>query len=203
LQSTHPTHQNLIIGYHGCDISVRDTVITGHSALSPSTNDYDWLGHGRYFWESNHDRALEFAQESAERHGHILTPAVLGAVFTLGHCLDLLDARSLKLVRSAHAYLVLSYANVGSTLPTNHGENLKLRHLDCAVINSLHDYRMSDGLPPFDSVRAAFIEGNELYPSAGFRDKNHVQICIRNQECIKAYFLPRLGGTIPVEFRLI
>jgi len=42
----------------------------------------------------------------------------------------------------------------------------------------------------YDSVRGVFVEGNELYPTAGFRDKNHIQIAIKNPECIKGFFLP-------------
>ena len=30
-----------------------------------------------------------------------------------------------------------------------------------------------------------------LYDGAGFLDKTHIQICIRNPNCIKGYFIPR------------
>ncbi len=30
-----------------------------------------------------------------------------------------------------------------------------------------------------------------LYPEAGLTEKNHIQICIRNPNCIKSFFLPR------------
>jgi hypothetical protein len=60
-----------------------------------------------------------------------------------------------------------------------------IRQLDCAVIEYLMDENKS-----FDSVRGIFTEGKELYPGAGFRDKDHIQICIRNPNCIKGYFLP-------------
>ena len=43
----------------------------------------------------------------------------------------------------------------------------------------------------FDSLRAAFIEGERIYPGAGFYDKTHVQICVRNPNCVKGFFLPR------------
>jgi hypothetical protein len=43
----------------------------------------------------------------------------------------------------------------------------------------------------FDSVRGVFWEGRELYPNAGFREKDHIQICIRNPNCIKGFFYPR------------
>ena len=53
---------NIILGFHGCDQDVRDNVITGKGLLRKSSNDYDWLGNGIYFWENNYDRALEYAQ---------------------------------------------------------------------------------------------------------------------------------------------
>jgi hypothetical protein len=43
----------------------------------------------------------------------------------------------------------------------------------------------------FDSVRAAFWEGEELYPQAGFKTHNHIQLSIINPDCIKGIFLPR------------
>ena len=73
-----------MIGFHGCDQSVVEAVIAGKTELLASTNDYDWLGNGIYFWE-----------------------------------------------------------------------------------------------------------GQKLYPNAGFREKNHIQICVCNPNCIKGYFLPR------------
>jgi len=42
-----------------------------------------------------------------------------------------------------------------------------------------------------DSVHGIFNEGEELYPNAGFREKDHIQICVRNPNCIKGFFLPR------------
>ena len=52
--------------------------------------------------------------------------------------------------------------------------------------------------PAFDSIRGVFFEGDELYPGAGFKEKDHIQICIRNPNCIKGYFLPReLIGNFP------
>ncbi|MGM0377752.1 MAG: hypothetical protein ACQEQ0_13340 [Bacteroidota bacterium] len=52
----------LILGFHGCDKSVRDAVVAKKGVLlKPSKNDYDWLGNGVYFWENNCKRALDFA----------------------------------------------------------------------------------------------------------------------------------------------
>lgn len=39
-------------------------------------------------------------------------------------------------------------------------------------------------------VTKPLIEGWEIYPNAGFRESNHIQICVRNPNCIKVYFVP-------------
>ncbi len=40
----------LILGFHGCDLSVRDKVVSKKGFnLTKSENEYDWLGHGIYF----------------------------------------------------------------------------------------------------------------------------------------------------------
>lgn len=68
--------------------------------------------------------------------------------------------------------------------------DILLRYLDCSVIESLHQFNKDMGYDEFDSVRAGFWEGGELYKTAGFREKNHIQICIRNPKCILGLFLP-------------
>lgn len=72
------------------------------------------------------------------------------------------------------------------------GSNDKLlRELDCAVIENLHTMQRQIRLDSFASVRGVFVEGNELYLGGGFHDKNHIQICVRNPNCIKGFFVPR------------
>lgn len=48
-----------------------------------------------------------------------------------------------------------------------------------------------DGKTPFDTVRAFFVEGQELYTTAGLRSLDHIHICVRNPRSIIGYFLPR------------
>ncbi len=87
----------LILGFHGCDKSVRDKVVCERGELlRPSDNDYDRLGSGTYFWENNYDRALEFAWFLKENPPHnkkqkIVEPSVVGVIIDLGFCFDLLD----------------------------------------------------------------------------------------------------------------
>lgn len=56
------------------------------------------------------------------------------------------------------------------------------------VLNFLHRARLESGQQPFDTVRAVFTEGEPLYPTAGFRRKTHIQICVRNPKNIKGVF---------------
>jgi hypothetical protein len=69
--------------------------------------------------------------------------------------------------------------------PIGENKDLLLRDLDCAVIETLHSLRYPNSdFKSFDSVRGVFWEGAEIYPNAGFKEKNHIQICIRNKNCI-------------------
>jgi hypothetical protein len=188
----------LTLAFHGCDKSVCKNVLNGKSTLFKSHNDYDWLGNGIYFWEYDPDRAIEYAriiQKYPKRTaGKIKNPAVIGAVIDLGYCLDLVNFKNLNLVRQAYNLLNESFSMQGLKLPENlpigNTGDLLIRRLDCAVIETLHKINEDKGNKEYDSVRGVFWEGKELYPNSGFKEKNHIQICIRNTNCIKGYFLP-------------
>lgn len=66
-------------------------------------------------------------------------------------------------------------------------ETFLRRKLDCAVIEGIHSVHKKS----FDTTRGVFWEGDFPYKTAGFREKNHIQICVRNPNCIKGYFIPR------------
>jgi hypothetical protein len=96
--------RSLVLGYHGCDREVALEVVSGRAQQLCSTNEYDWLGTGLYFWEDSQARALRWAQdESRSSYAKVKIPAVLGAVIDLGNCLNLIDAEHLDLVKAAHA----------------------------------------------------------------------------------------------------
>ena len=184
---------SFVLGFHGCEQSVGEAVLGNQEPhLKPSTNDYDWLGSGIYFWEANPQRALEFAQERAtggsNSQGKIRVPFVIGAIINLGRCLDMRDSTALLEAKDSYEAFALSTQN--RPLPRNRGDDLKIRKLDCAVMNFLHDERRELGWPQYDTVRADFWEGGELYPNAGFREQDHIQICVRNSASILGYFRP-------------
>ena len=126
-----------------------------------------------------------------------MTPGVLGAYMDLGNCLDLTDSNSLQQLLLPYKTLKQTLSLAGLDMPVNidplkiKSKDRILRKLDCAVISTLHELRQKAGLPAYDSVRGVFWEGEELYPGAGFREKNHIQIAIINPNCIKGFFLPR------------
>jgi hypothetical protein len=191
----------LVLGFHGCDQSVRDKIIkTPNGHLRPSSNDYDWLGNGIYFWENNCKRALDFAKFLKKNTPHnskqkIQTPSVIGAVIDLGYCMDLLDSEYLNLLKEGYNLLEKTSEQSGFEMPKNvplvkNGDLIK-RFLDCAVIETIHQFNSDTKKPHFDSVRGVFFEGKDLYINAGFKSENHIQIVIRNPNCIKGYFIPR------------
>jgi hypothetical protein len=183
----HRLSASFVLGYHGCDATIAEGLLK-NQAFSPSHNDYDWLGEGVYFWEANPLRGLEFASESMKRKdSKIKRPTVVGAVIDLGYCLDLTTSRGLQQVRSAYEELKSVFDAANRPLPRNQADGLR-HNLDCAVINYLHRLEAEHGNQPFDTVKGTFIEAPDLYPGSGFGSKNHIQIAVRNLDCIKGVF---------------
>jgi len=192
---------SFVFGFHGCDKSVCESIINGTiNCLSHSTNNYDWLGHGIYFWENDPQRALEYAQflkaNPQKNHQHIEEPAVIGAAIDLGYCFNLMESESLASLKRSYKILRSLYNIADLEMPRNlpgksGGVDLLVRKLDCLVIQATHQFLKEANMKPYDTVRGLFFEGKYLYPHAGFKEKNHIQICVRNPNCIKAFFLPR------------
>jgi hypothetical protein len=183
----HRLTSAFILGYHGCDRDIGEKLLAGAPFL-PSDNDYDWLGPGIYFWESNPLRGLEFAAEASKRkRSSILKPWVIGAVIELGLCLDLTTSSGLEWLKVAHASLLDVTQAAEYALPPNSDDKLR-RNLDCAVIRRLHRVLESKGMPPVDTVKGVFTEGEPVFPGSGFLEKTHIQIAVRNPDFIKGVF---------------
>lgn len=197
----YSTPASFVLGFHGCDRKIGEAILAGDAEMRASQNDYDWLGGGCYFWEGNYHRAFDYAgmlSREKRTSSLIREPFVIGAVIDLGHCLNLLEHDALLLLREHYRQLEGLLRDSGQPMPRNaplrDGGDLILRRLDRAVIELVHQMNRIDGKPPYDSVRGVFFEGPELYPNAGFREKNHIQICVRNQSLIKGFFRPRLAA---------
>src|SRR5947209_5013011 len=101
---------SFVLGFHGCDSTTGEAILRGEvSHLSPSVSDYDWLGHGVYFWEGSPTRARHFAAERASggrnSRGQIKHPFVLGAVVDPRRCLNLADSDAIARVEQAYETL--------------------------------------------------------------------------------------------------
>jgi len=190
--SLYSRQPSIILGFHGCDRAVKEAVLRDGTEIVPSKNAWDWLGFGIYFWEGDRQRAFEWAEETQRRRHNtsraIMEPSVIGAVIDLGNCLNLMDRTSIKQLDEGHKLLVDAFAEVNQPLP----KNLPGRaNLDCAVIQALHaNIEGNHALAPYDTVRGLFVEGDSVYPDSFFHEKTHVQICVRNINCILGYFDP-------------
>lgn len=199
----YSSRSNILIGFHGCDESARNELLTKPKKVKISEKPFDWLGHGFYVWENNYQRALEWAKDKQKR-GKIKKASVIGVVFTLDHCLDLIDSEFIKMLPFYYDLMEKDFSYLDKELPKNKDvkedehKDLLIRELDCAVIQYLHqkikeekEKDPNNSLKEFDTVRGVFIEGGPAFPGAGVQKKSHIQICIRNMDCIKGFFLPR------------
>jgi hypothetical protein len=183
-----------VLGYHGCDASLGEKVLAGKAQLKPSEKDYDWLGNGIYFWVDSPERAWDWANN---RPGSkkIRKPFVIGALIYPGLCLNLTDYGVIDQLGVAHK--VLAAASGSQEMPKNtlmEDGVTKLRRLDCAVIETLHSLRADQKEEPYDSVYGVFDEGKPAFDGAGFREKTHIQLAVRDQAIVVGYFRVDTGA---------
>ena len=181
-----------IIGFHSCDKEVGLRILNGEDQLKHSTNSWDWLGSGIYFWEQNPEKALEYAIKCAtgkqKYNGNIKTPFVIGAIIELGNCLNLVEPKSLNILHEVHKEPEKTFNVAGKKLPTTKGTN---RKLDCAVIQSIHETNKRSSIMAYDTVRSPFHDDEELYPTSNFSSGLHIEISVINEAMSKGYFLPK------------
>lgn len=178
-----------VLGFHGCTSEQAEKLLSNELPMRESKKEHDWLGQGMYFWENDPVRADEWARTSPKSN---FDPCVVGAVIDLGHCLNLMNYEMLAELKIANSFLERSLgAEKYAELRNVGGTDLLKRHRDCAVMRTLHQLRKDADVPAYDTVRAVFWEGEELYDNAGFKEKNHIQICVRDPKMIKGFFRPR------------
>jgi hypothetical protein len=200
----------LMIGFHGCDLTVRNELVNNPDTIRISEKNFDWLGHGFYVWENNYERALHWANEKKKRRdtSKDFNPSVVGIFYQLEYCLDFTDSHFINLLPTYYNLFKAEMLNVGNPLPTNNDiaadvhKDRVLRELDCAVIEYLHNKidearkieiqnKRHSEIKRFDTVRGIFTEGGPVFEGAGIQAKNHIQVCIKNLNCIKGFFIPR------------
>lgn len=186
------SYNRTVLACHGTTRAIAKNLVDGKPFRS-SSNDYDWLGHGIYFWEYGWQRAWEWAEA---RHGR--EAAVVGAVVQLGTCLDLLDPRNMEYIRNGYEELLLSCNEQKLAVPLNHpgGRN----NLDCAVCNIVYK-NLAHGGVIIDTARALFIEPTadgaikRTLPSGSIFEGGHIQLCVLRREMILAVWSVRRDRT--------
>jgi len=195
----------LLVAYHGCDITTRDDLVSGKlSHLDHSKNPYDWLGPGAYFFEGDAERAFMFASASHNNPAKMYTarpigtPAVVGAILRVQRWLDMTTQEGINEFALAYPALLAGLEATGSPVPKNVAASVDdtdviLRKLDNAVFTLIHEIRdfRSPPSPFFQAVRGAFYQGAEVAPKSGFRAGTHVQIALRDNNCVEGWFLPK------------
>jgi hypothetical protein len=173
------SHPRVVLAYHGTDPATAERILRGELPVAdwrPSTNVYDWLGHGIYFWEYGPERARGWAKKGG----------VVGALISLGTCLDLTDVAHTELLAEMYQTFAAQQRKHHKAVPTNRG---KLHDLDCAVINyAARDARMKG--QAIQTVRGAFLEGDPVFPGSSIHRQTHIRIAVRDRSCIIGLFRP-------------
>ncbi|PLC48503.1 hypothetical protein CR159_17640 [Pollutimonas subterranea] len=189
------TPGHLLLAYHGCDAITRDDLVSGRlGALDHSQNEYDWLGPGTYFFEGDPQRAMNFAQASADNpeslftQRPIVTPAVVGAVICVHGCLDMTTQAGLIEFDQVLQQLITA----GVPLASNDQDSPRLRRLNNQVFTALHGFRDEKAFEPYQMVRGAFAQGDPLGDRySGFSRDGHIQVAVRDPNIIMSWFLPK------------
>lgn len=204
----------IVLAYHGCDITTRDGFVRGEIQPRISSNLYDWLGDGLYFFEGDWNRAFKLAQFS---HDHpdllltrkpIATPAVVGAVLDVDRWLDLTTQAGIADFTHAARAVVSGSAANGRPPPVNKAafdgdQDLLHRAFDKAACDLVHAFRKmshDDALvemdagaiiasAPYQAARGAFEQGGLVSDGSSICADTHIQIAVRDLTCIKGWFL--------------
>ena len=158
----------LATGYHGTHVDYVDSILA--QGLRYSTNEWDWLGDGVYFFQDSPLRALEWAEEHHGKSNAI----VLRATIRLESCVDLLDIAWWPTLRLTHSQFVEREKALPKQTATSGAHRL-----DRAVLNYMVTVLGESG-QAVRCLRAAFVEGERLFPASALYSRSHVQIAVRD-----------------------
>lgn len=167
-----------VYGYHGT--SKRSAIEINERGFDLSTNDYDWLGTGVYFFQDAPMRAASWARERYPD-----SPAVIKSELVLENCVDLLDIAWNPIIRETYGMFVKEYEKASIPLPRQNPQISKAHRLDCAFFNYIVEKVFASRDVTIDSIRAVFNEGDRIYPDSAIFDRSHIQILIRDLSLIE------------------
>ena len=121
---------------------------------------------------------------------------MIGALIQLGNCFDLTDPGCEKLLRITYEKVAATYDNRSATLPTNEAASGFSRKLDRLILDQAMDIADAAAIEgnkselAFQTVRSAFEEGEAAFPGSKLRTQTHIQIAVRELNCMLGVFRP-------------
>ena len=85
--------------------------------------------------------------------------------------------------------LKAQYEEEGWGLPTNSGSARKSCRLDELVVNALVETAGKHKID-FQTIRMPFMEGRPAFPGSGIKLEPHIQLAVRDSDCILGVFRP-------------
>ena len=180
----------LVLGHHGTTVDRAVSIREGGFTITE--NEYDWLGHGVYFFERSPRRAMEWARKRfSDRE-----PCVMAAEIDFGkhgrNCLDLASREGLAVLEEYFQDFVTAY-------PREYVAGLKetcgYRQFSCEVLNR---FCLTMGEVGWDihAIRSVFEEGDYIFsdpdgvlPTARLKKFSHIQIAVRECDAIRDFWL--------------
>lgn len=204
----------IVLAYHGCDVITRDGLVRGEIKPRISSNQYDWLGDGLYFFEGDSGRALKLAHNSHANPTQLLTrkpiatPAVVGAILEVERWFDLTTQAGIASFTHAAQAVVDGSREDATSLPVNKpafegDQDLLHRAFDKAACDMVHAFRKvvhAQALAnqdtaaiiasaPYQAARGAFEQGGIITAGSSICSDTHIQIAVQDLSCIKGWFL--------------
>ncbi len=195
-------YHRTVVGYHGTGLSTALRIINRIEGFRWSRRNFDWLGHGIYFWEHAPDQARKWAELRQDQLKRKKNPtadeikranepiAVVASMIRLGFCFDLLDPSNVEYLLNSFERYRKAMEFAGKPLPEN---NRKYRKLDCAVFE--HVYQVMDetsDLPTVDSARGVFVpagQARRVWAASWISRDAQIQLCVRNPSSILGTWL--------------
>lgn len=157
----------MVEGYHATTIVCAMRILSS-GTFERSTSPLNWLGPGTYFWERDLQRAMEWGVKWYTGSN----TAVVKVSIARGNCLDLTEFKWIKVLSDEYRDVLKEYRRRKQPLPGNSGSDRPL--------NALLIQKISARCGPFDSVRGAFADGEEIIPGSGICWGSHIQVAVLN-----------------------
>jgi hypothetical protein len=143
--------------------------------------------------DSNQDAPARAGAWAKEQYPE--DPVVIRASIYLEGCMDLLDIVWFEDLKTIYSAFAEQYRFRGVPIPLQNPSISKAHRLDCAFFKYTTQLLLGQD-NQVECIRAAFAEGNSIFPNSAIFDLAHVQIAVLNPALIKKCSLIEIKGGI-------